>query len=121
MDGIKRYFDLMSDVREGNARGLGAASDQALPAVWPQYVALVLGIVLEPYFSAYQVSGTWDLGGIAGRVLFAVVAGVVALPAVYRNAFDPQKPMVVQLSAIFTAGMGWQSLLGTALAATMGV
>jgi hypothetical protein len=31
-------------------------------------------------------------------------------PGVYKSAFDPGKPLFVQLCAIFTAGVGWQSL-----------
>jgi hypothetical protein len=36
---------------------------------------------------------------------------VLIFPAVYRNAFDPQKPLFVQLCAIFASGVGWQGLL----------
>jgi hypothetical protein len=35
---------------------------------------------------------------------------IAILPAVYKNAFDPDKPMLVQLCALFSSGLGWQSL-----------
>jgi hypothetical protein len=39
---------------------------------------------------------------------------------VYKNAFDPDKPIVVQLCALFVSGLGWQSLFQTAVAAASG-
>jgi hypothetical protein len=81
----------------------------------PQYLTLVLGIVVQPFFAAYQQSGQWNFNGITGRVLFAAIVGLVVFPAVYKRAFDPDKPLFVQLCAIFAVGMGWESLLRTAL------
>jgi membrane protein YdbS with pleckstrin-like domain len=82
-----------------------------------QYLILVLGIVVQPFFAAFRAQGAWVFTGQWGWIVFAAVVGVVVFPAVYRNSFNPQKPLFVQLCAIFTAGMGWESLLGTALSA----
>jgi len=84
----------------------------------PQYVALVIGVLVQPFFSAYQQTGQWNFAGVPGRLLFAVFAGVAIFPGVYKHAFDPQKPLFVQLCAIFAAGMGWESLLKTAVTAS---
>jgi hypothetical protein len=34
---------------------------------------------------------------------------IALLPAVYKNAFDPDKPILIQLCALFASGLGWQS------------
>ncbi len=49
--------------------------------------------------------------------MFAIFVGTVIFPAVYKTAFDPTKPIFVQLCAIFTSGLGWQALLQTAVKA----
>jgi hypothetical protein len=81
----------------------------------PQYISLILGILIQPFFSAYQHAGHWNFVGFSGRILFALIIGLAIFPAVYKSAFDPEKPLFVQLCAIFAAGMGWESLLKTAL------
>ena len=114
MNAILKYFDLMSNVRDSVDRGTAAARKK-LPAVWPQYVALALGILIQPFFMAYQQTGNWNFDGFLGRILFALICGIVILPAVYKNAFDVSKPVLLQLATLFVSGMGWQSLLGTVL------
>lgn len=111
---ILDYFDLRSrHSPEVKGRKRGRTRNW-----FPQYVALVLGVLIQPFFSVYQQSGQWNLAGVGGRLLFAVLAGIAIFPAVYKNAFDPEKPLFVQLCAIFAAGMGWESLLKTAISAT---
>ncbi len=112
MNAILKYFDLMSHERDAADRGTRA---KKLPSIWPQYVALALGILIQPFFMAYQQTGAWNFEGFLGRILFALICGVVILPAVYKNAFDVSKPMILQLATLFVSGMGWQSLLGAAL------
>jgi hypothetical protein len=115
---IKTYFDLVSDVRVERARDtdspLSAKKKITIPPIVPQYVALVLGILIQPFFSAYQINGTWEFQGIWGRLLFSVIAGIIILPSVYKNAFDPDKPLIIQLCLIFVAGIGWENLLSIA-------
>lgn len=94
-----------------------APTPRKFPPVWPQYIVLVLGILIQPFFALYQKTGDWNFAGFLGRILFAVIAAVIILPSVYKNAFDPEKPLVIQLSTLFVAGMGWESLLTTAIAA----
>jgi hypothetical protein len=108
MGRLAGYFNLAParpDLRKG----------MPLKGVLLQYVVLLLGIIIQPFFAAYRARGEWDLTVEWGWVAFAAVVGVVVFPAVYRNAFNPDKPLFVQLCAIFTAGLGWESLLGTAL------
>ena len=115
MNSVIRYFDLVSNLRPTEA--VATACGKKLPSIWPQYVALVLGVLIQPFFAAYQQTGAWDFVGVGGRLLFAAIVGVVILPGVYRNSFDPEKPMLIQLGLLFVAGMGWESLLRTAMGA----
>lgn len=88
--------------------------------VLPQYVALALGILVQPPFEHFRNTNPhqWDLSSITwGWVVFAIFVGTVIFPAVYKAAFDPTKPIFVQLCAIFTSGLGWQALLQTAVKA----
>jgi hypothetical protein len=113
--GLKGYFDLRPERERGQVREATAAR---VLTWWPQYVSLVLGVAVQPFFEAYQQTQLWNVHGTWGRLLFAVIVGLIIFPSVYRGAFDPDKPIFVQLCAIFAAGMGWQSLLHTALSVT---
>ncbi len=115
MNKLIKYFELASEPPPNLNR---AATDQGQTFHWfLQYVALVLGITVQPFLAAYQQSGSWHVAGLAGRVVFAVITGLIVFPAIYRRAFDPEKPPFVQFCAIFAAGMGWESLLKTTVRA----
>jgi hypothetical protein len=110
---VSEYFDLRS---KGGARpeaDLEAARPGALAAVLPQYVAVALGVIVEPFLRKYIELGAWsfDWSTLAGRIAFGLIIAIVLLPAVYRSAFDPEKPVLVQLAALFPMGIGWQSLV----------
>lgn len=115
MNRIFRYFDLLSELRSDEREAYAAAGNLHW---FPQYVALALGILLQPFFAAYQQTGQWAFGAVWGRLLFASIVGIVVFPVVYKNSFDPAKPIFVQFCIIFTAGMGWETLFATALGAT---
>jgi hypothetical protein len=104
---LKSYFDL-------TPRERGPQTGVVLLPWWPQYLTLVLGITIQPFFEAYQQTAHWEVSGAIGRFAFAIIVGLLIFPSVYRGAFDSEKPIFTQLCAIFAAGMGWQSLLHTA-------
>jgi hypothetical protein len=109
MNRLIGYFDLYRDRRPKVTPGLAGAGN-TIP--WQfQYVALVLGILIEPGLTTYRQTQTWTFPDHWGAVAFAIVVGLIGLPFVYRKAFDEAKPMVVQLAPIFTSGIGWQSLV----------
>lgn len=110
LDEIVKYFDLVSHLR-------GKIESANLPPAWPQYLALVLGIIIQPYFAHYQQTQVWMVQGIFGRIIFALIVALAIFPAVYKNTFDPTKPMFVQFCTIFVSGLGWESLLATAIEA----
>ncbi len=136
LETIVRYFDLQSERRppERKAHDRGPAAEMkgspsgrpkmsapapAHASVLPQYGAVSLGVLVEPFLTNAVASGNLNLDfrALLVRVGFALLIAIVLLPAVYKNAFDPDKPMLVQLCALFTSGVGWQSLFQAATAA----
>lgn len=113
MNTLIDYFNLASGTGSIRSTAHATAAQGKPAASWLlQYVSLVLGVFVQPQFLAYQTSGSWASLG-AGSVVFAAVVGIIVLPAAYKNAWDPAKPIPVQLCAIFAAGMGWESLVAT--------
>jgi hypothetical protein len=114
---IIEYFDLQSRAR-GRAKLEGRKADGGGDSltVYPQYFALVGGIIAQPYFEQYQQTKSWalDLGAAGGWIAFAVIVGLLVFPSVYRRSFDAGQPKFVQFCAIFASGMGWKTLLDTA-------
>lgn len=118
-----KYFDLQSESR-GIARLKGrdfAGPNGGAPnndlTVIPQYIALVFGIVVQPYFEHYRATSSWAFSQstVTGWVAFAAIAGLIVFPSVYRRSFDAGQPKLVQFCVIFASGMGWKALLDTAL------
>ena len=69
---VIRYFDLQSERRHrglvanaanggagGGGAGGGSGSGGPSYPVWPQYLALVVGIFVQPYLSYYVQHGSW--------------------------------------------------------------
>jgi len=84
-------------------------------STWGQWLALFAGVLIQPFFLQYQKTHHWAFDGVTGWALFALITSILIFPAVYRSAFDPEKPAMLQLAPIFAAGLGWQSLLTTAI------
>ncbi|MDR3511722.1 MAG: hypothetical protein P4L73_08815 [Caulobacteraceae bacterium] len=121
INGLIRYFDLQSGQRPDVAKGqAGEVGKPAYAPVLPQYGALALGVLVQPLLDRYVQSG--DVAGAFHnfwvRVVGSGVIAIVILPGVYKNAFDPTRPLLVQLAALFTSGVGWQALFGSAIKAT---
>jgi hypothetical protein len=97
----------------------GAAPGTEHAAVLPQYGAVSLGVLADPLLRNYIETGNFalDISGIAAGTGFALLMAIAILPAVYKNAFDPDKPILIQLCALFSSGLGWQSLFQTAVTA----
>jgi hypothetical protein len=114
---LLKYFDLTSDVGAmlGEEAFRGKERTSATFHWFPQYVALIVGIVVQPYLLRYMSGGVWDLKGFIGWLVASIFIAIMAFPAVYKNSLDPDKPLVVQLCVIFATGMGWQTLVGAAL------
>jgi hypothetical protein len=119
---IVRYFDINSHIRPTRPVGKAAKEDTVELHWFPQWVALLLGVLIQPFFQGFRTTGHWSFASSWGWVLFALIASFILFPAIYRRAFDAGKPVIVLLAPIFTAGLGWESMLGTILkAATQAV
>jgi hypothetical protein len=117
MNAIIRYFDLLANVRPTRP----TAMSEAPGLQWiPQYCALLAGVLIQPYFAQYQSTHHWDLNGLPGWIVASLVISVIVFPAVYRGAFDPTKPWLIQIAPIFAGGLGWNSLFAIALSAASG-
>jgi len=89
--------------------------------VIPQYLAVCLGVITEPFLRTYVEHEAWslDIEEFLGRIVFGLIIDVIVLPGVYKASFDPSKPITVQLAALFPLKISWQSFVtfGTKIAA----
>lgn len=114
---VIEYFDLASQYRPGGSRAVSATAMVKVHTAY-QYLALLAGIAVQPYFLRYMTTRQWDVTGFWGWVIASIIIAVMAFPAVYKSSFDATKPIFVQLCVIFTAGTGWQTIVSSALKAT---
>jgi hypothetical protein len=112
---IPQYFDLNS--RPGVAKAMPRQGGPGKPKAWPQWIALLLGVIVQPALAQYRVTGQFQFRVGWQAVLFAAIVAIVIFPAVYRAAFDPDSPWLVKIAPIFTAGLGWEALFGAAVKA----
>jgi hypothetical protein len=83
------------------------------------YGTLVFGNIASNFLDSYRASLPWHPNFLI--LVFALVVGVVLLPgAIDSNKLNGQKEELVQFAMVFTYGMGWQSLLGSAIKAVGG-
>ncbi|WP_152630598.1 hypothetical protein [Thalassospira sp. HJ] len=112
---VLSYFDLQSNYRSTIPSGQRGSDNHA--RIFPQYIAVLAGVFVEPFLRHYSDHGTWSIefSTIWGQLLFSAVAAVLILPSVYKSSFDPQKPIALQLIALVPIGLGWQSALASLL------
>lgn len=112
---VKNYLDLRKPSGRSKRVETDAVSGGTLSTTF-QYIAIVLGILVQKYWSLYRENGgQWVFAGFWGWLLFAIITAVVIFPAVYKNSIDPTQPVFVQFCLIFTAGMGWQAIANNAI------
>jgi hypothetical protein len=114
-----RYFDLNATMTRSGAKGSNRRTAPVARAwAFPQWLVLFAGVLIQPFLDGYKQTHHWQWNGFLGWVLFAIITAFIVFPAVYRNSFDRDKPIAVLLAPIFTAGIGWQSIVTTVLEAT---
>lgn len=102
------YFDLSKSITKRTTRDLKNNNSNY---VLPQYFALTLGVFVQPFLENYQLHGEWgDTKSLLGRAIFGLIIGLAIFPSVYKRSWDNSKPIFVQLCAIFSAGLGWQTI-----------
>ena len=109
INNLLHYLDLQSGNRQLTVIAKNKEKSVPLPVI-PQYIALVLGITIQPYLVAFQKHQDWDFHNLFSWLIFALITAVTIFPAVYKKTFDPSSSLFVQLCTIFSAGVGWQSL-----------
>ncbi|MEQ8905121.1 hypothetical protein [Ekhidna sp.] len=85
---------------------------------WPQWLALFLGVLTQPFFSYFRENGTINWGEAYSSpafLIFSLIIATVLFPAVYRSSFDNQRPKFVQVIPIFTAGLGWETMIDSVI------
>jgi membrane protein YdbS with pleckstrin-like domain len=115
IDNLLRYLDLQSENRQLTVMPRNKDRKPVALPVIPQYITLVLGITLQPYWVAFQENHNWDFKGLTSWLIFALITAVTIFPIVYKKTFDPSSSLFVQLCTIFSAGVGWQSLIAIAI------
>jgi hypothetical protein len=108
MNAIASYFDLTDGLAERRA---AAPIKLERPPVVPQYLALAAGVAAEPFLARFIARQPLGLADILPQTVFGLIVAIIIFPGVYRNAFDPERPIFVQICAIFASGIGWQSMV----------
>jgi len=111
MNSIAAWFNLTEGLAEWRA---SKPAIPPRPPVVPQYLALAAGVAAEPFVHRLIAHRPLDLSGMWEQILFGLLIALIVFPGVYRNAFDPERPIFVQLCAILASGIGWQSLFQAA-------
>jgi hypothetical protein len=109
INNLLHYLDLQSGNRQLTVMAKNKEKSVPLPVI-PQYIALVLGIMIQPYLVTFQNTGHWKFDDLVNWLIFALITAVTIFPTVYKKTFDPSSSLFVQLCTIFSAGVGWQSL-----------
>jgi hypothetical protein len=101
LNAVINYFDLQAKWR-GTPAAQGGGQDLS---VMPQYAALVLGVLVQPFFEHFRTTGEWNvnMASLLKWGAFALLVGLIIFPSVYRKAFDPGQPKFVQFCVIFVA------------------
>lgn len=82
------------------------------------YVTVVLGIFGSTFLESYRTGQPWQMDWLTA--LIALIGGTVLLPgAVDRHKLNGKKEELVQFAVVFAYGMGWQTLIGSAVRAVL--
>jgi hypothetical protein len=99
----------------------GAGAKRHAP-VFPQYLAVSAGVIIEPFLRHYIETSVWnvDFAAFWGRVVFGLIVSIIILPGIYKSSFDPKQPVLIQIAALMPLGIGWQSIFMSATQALTG-
>lgn len=126
---IRNYFDLSEPVtfraRKSPPPAVGAATpvrtsapSQVLALPWQiaTYCILLFAIVASRYLDLYRVGLVSEFKLDLPYLLFLVIASLLAFPVVYDKArLNKDQPILLQICLVFTAGMGWEKIVATAI------
>lgn len=110
MNKFIRYFDINSKLRSKLPKGVAVVGGSTKIHWIPQWITLLLGILIQPYLTSYSLTGHWNFSSFWGWLPFSIIVAIVIFPSIYRNVFDENKPLLVLLAPIFTSGLGWNAI-----------
>jgi len=116
---LGRYFDLFYQYRPG--RALAQAAKSGSIALWRQlliYGFCLLGVLVGPYIPAALAGDPPTLAivfGTPNHLFWSAVIALAVFPAIYKIVFDPNKPLIVQLSFALVAGFIAQKIVPKAI------
>ena len=112
------YFDLMRRKPADQVARLEVAPSSGEPLVRQGviYLSLVVGILVVPLIKDLTLS-VGDAFSLR-NIIIAGVTGIALFPAAYRNAFDPNAPLLSQAGLSVMAGFGWENVVHTAIKAS---
>jgi len=116
---VINYFDLQEHYRPGAVAHVAGAKLLVLP----QYLFLVLGIIVQPYLANYQTNGTFDfdLAKFWPWVVFSAFIGLMLFPSAYKKLKKSSHINFLDLCAIFSSGVTWQTLFSSGQRAALGL
>jgi hypothetical protein len=83
------------------------------------YGTLVFGNVASSFLDSYRAGQSWRPDVLS--LVFAFIVGLVLLPgAIDTQKMNGEKEELVQFATVFTYGIGWQTLLSSAIRAAAG-
>ena len=117
---------LFNPLRLGTPRGEGAMARAAdrpsrltLGRQLALYATLLLGNLASSFLDAYRAGRIWRPSLLS--MLFGLIVGMVLLPgAIDADKLSGEREELVQFAMVFTYGMGWQTLLGSAIQTAVG-
>jgi hypothetical protein len=80
------------------------------------YLLVLVSIVASRFCDLYRAGalGSFRLDG--PYLLFLGIVSLIAFPVVYTKAtLNQDNPVFVRIALIFTAGMGWEKIVSTAI------
>lgn len=102
----------------GAITGQPAAAAQQMSVKWQiaTYLILLLSILASRFLDLYRI-GIPETFVLNWQYLsFMAIASLLAFPVVYDKArFSRDQPVLLQICLIFTAGMGWEKIVATAV------
>ncbi|WP_298894640.1 hypothetical protein [uncultured Psychroserpens sp.] len=118
----QNYFSLYRN-RENTSIFKSDVQGENDPSTGPkaifQWLALFAGVLIQPFYAFYKEARNFGTPSEVYQdyyfVVFALIVSIVAFPTVYRKAFDANRPKWMQLIPVFTAGLGWQTIVDTAV------
>jgi len=124
---IQRYFDLRQPATFRDPKPKASSSEthsrsldtnQELSVKWQivTYGVLVLSIMASRFLDLFRAGVASSFRIDLPYLIFIATASLLVFPVVYDKAcFNRDKPLLLQIGVIFSAGMGWEKIVSTAV------